>query len=262
MNILLSECIKASRFPMALIIVSEHYYANEVVCDATRGGDLYHKFGLFSNEYFPEFVVPLFFFISGYLFWVNIDIPSIGINNMFSVYIDKIKKRIKTLVIPYISWNFIVLSGLLFVQFISEDQIKPLSTSLKDFTYVDIFKSFWSITEGGNPVDAPLWFIRDLFVICLLSPLIGVWIRGLKVYGFLIIVLLYCLVGELSPFPPSFSCYFFFMLGGYFSYFKINGKDYLEVVTNVKLKYSLFSYLVVLMIFVFTVVDSCQYFFS
>ncbi len=253
MNKVVSESIKFARFPLAFLIIVKHYYNDK----ATEVGEaVYHWLGNFSSDFFPAFVVPLFFFISGYLFCVNVDFKKIGINQYtWFVYIDKIKKRIKTLVIPYISWNLIVFVALLIVQYLSGDKIQPLEKSISNIGYSDIFRSLWSITDKGNPVDSPLWFIRDLFIICLFSPIIMLFIKHLKVYGLIIITLLFCAGSDLVPLGltgPSYNCQFFFTLGAFSSYIKIRDKDLLEYFLDVNIWITSLIYILVLVLFTTT----------
>ena len=47
--------------------------------------------------------VPIFFLVSGYLFFVKLEEWNTNI------WIDKLKKRVKTLLIPYVLWNLITI---------------------------------------------------------------------------------------------------------------------------------------------------------
>lgn len=55
------------------------------------------------NAPIVQIAVPTFFFMSGYLFFVGKE------DFCFSVYKKKITKKVRTLLVPYIIWNFVAL---------------------------------------------------------------------------------------------------------------------------------------------------------
>ena len=65
------------------------------------GTSLYEIFRFSFVEGIARIGVPLFFFISGFLFFYYDDFSK-------NVYLGKIKKRFKSLVVPYIFWNLVV----------------------------------------------------------------------------------------------------------------------------------------------------------
>lgn len=132
--------------------------------------------------------VPVFFVISGYFFFYK--------TNVFDkeIYIKKIKKRIKTLLIPYLLWNLLpvlLITGGNMYSIIfrgkSFDALKEFYTSLWDD---GLYHIWWDKTSGTMPFDSPLWYLRDLIVVCILSPLIY---YGIKRLGWIFLSLL-CLL--------------------------------------------------------------------
>ena len=101
--------------------------------------------------------VPVFFIISGYLFFQNIT------EFKKEAYSSKVKSRIRTLLIPYLLWNFIALT---------ENLIKhlPVLSSVfpnihKQIIDINFFiGAFWVMPNGGCPILYPFWYIRDLMV--------------------------------------------------------------------------------------------------
>lgn len=99
MNELISKTFTLLRFPLLIGVVMIH-------CDITAqlhpelrnqwAGDVMY---LFSNV-IGRFSVPMFFIISGYLFFRN------GVFDT-SIYIAKLRSRVNTLLIPYLLWNLI-----------------------------------------------------------------------------------------------------------------------------------------------------------
>lgn len=85
---------------------------------------------------------------------------------------------------------------------------------LKDST---IYQVLWK-----NPIDYPLWYLRDLIVMCTISPVIFYFVKYLKLAGIILIALLYILNIEI-PLPGfSNTAIFFFSLGA----FLINNIEY------------------------------------
>ena len=129
----------------------------------------------FISNGITRIAVPLYFLISGYLFFITL--PS----NLFD-FSQKWKKRARTLVIPYLFWSIF---GLL-LYFIL--QIFPLFQSffthklIRNYTYNDLFETIFL-----NPIPYQLWFIRDLIVLVILAPIINYLFKRLS-YLFLIIL--------------------------------------------------------------------------
>lgn len=101
-NPVLSHSISQLRFPLAMLVVFGH--ANILsfpINGASSDFDvIQYPIILFSKIIFDP-AVPLFFLISGLLFFWNID--ALDRNE----YKRKIKKRIMTLLLPYFVWNLI-----------------------------------------------------------------------------------------------------------------------------------------------------------
>lgn len=110
---------------------------------------------------------PLFFLISGYLF--------VAAENGFtwSVFKTKCKRRARTWLLPYLLWNtiFLLFYGIIgWLMPSSLGEVPPI----QEMGVADILKSYCCIRgEGFNssPIDEPLWFLRDLMVIALFTPL-------------------------------------------------------------------------------------------
>ena len=141
--------------------------------------------------------VPLFYAISGLLFFKG------GLTAASDCY-SKIVKRIRTLLVPYVLWNliyasfFIVLSMIPQVSgFVSSDVSSTISHNglLQNLYYLFI-----------QPVGFHLWFLRDLIIYVLLSPLIFLCI---KKYPWVTLLLVYLSFGWLTNIGITY-----FILGG------------------------------------------------
>lgn len=107
--------------------------------------------------------VPGFFVISGMLFFRGVD------SFNAALYTSKLRSRAKTLLAPYLLWNAIaavtdifkdILFGIPTPGFIEDGHIH----------WAGLLTGFWSIFEG-RPLAFAFWFIRNLMVFVLLSPL-------------------------------------------------------------------------------------------
>ena len=115
--------------------------------------------------------VPLFFIISGFLLFYKVE----DFNK--SIYIKKLKSRSKSLLIPYIIWNFIGFLILLIELHPIFSSLFPLLRNYRiDITH--FLSYFWvaklpiSMSGPGTPINTPLWFIRDIFVFVTISPIL------------------------------------------------------------------------------------------
>lgn len=127
----------------------------------------------------PSVAVPLFFIISGALFFRNYS------NNM---YLDKLKNRCLSLFLPFVCWNIInmlfeIITSYSFLSnyFIGRDRFI--------FSFKNIFLSiFWYKSNKQ------FWFIFCLLVFILISPVIQALLKNRKT-GFLSILTLIILLG-------------------------------------------------------------------
>ncbi len=152
--------------------------------------------------------VPCFFIISGFLFFNNVD------KFTYKLYIKKIKSRFKTLFIPYIFWcTFCCL--LLYIKH-RYFHMSGLNIFLDDgnINWFNLVKGYLIIDEAEKfPYAFAFWFIRNLIVFVLLSPL--AWLIGkhmiLSVSFFIIYI--YCDI--------NFYGYEWFVLGSFLAYHTI-----------------------------------------
>ena len=71
--------------------------------------------------------------------------------------------------------------------------------------------------HNSAPIDGPLWFIRDLIIVCLFSPLIYIFIKKLGWFGISMVGLMMILNIWIPIEGFSSICFFFFMFGACFS---------------------------------------------
>lgn len=128
--------------------------------------------------------VPLFFTISSILYFR--DIPNKVVDFIIGGYKTKIRKRIRGLLLPY----FIALFSYILIFYLAQ-QI-PLTRSF--FKPEQIIENFtindWLVNLFVIPFNGTLWFIRDLFLINLFSPLI-LYIINIKYLNVILQLLLF-----------------------------------------------------------------------
>lgn len=102
----ISQTIEFLRFPATILIVLLHAYTTLQMTTAMNM-EFYTTFSSTLSLSFGEIGVPLFFTISGYLFFLGFGRKS---------YSRKIKTRTQSLLIPYILWNSIFIALYFIIQ--------------------------------------------------------------------------------------------------------------------------------------------------
>ena len=213
-----SDAITWLRFPLIFLIIMLHSYS---VIRLSGNHETYFKIVYPFALWLGETGVPGFFFISGYLFFVsNKD------------YKQKLRTRIHTLLMPYFLWNVIMLSAYLITYMIGYPQ-EINNRSLYDYTLSDYLRLFWDrgSYDNGNfvPLLCPLWYIRNLFIVAVLSPILYYLIKYLREL-FIFALAIWWLYTYDNAFIQQ--TLLFFSLGSYFSIFRINP---LELFNNKKM---------------------------
>lgn len=157
----LSVTISWLRFPLILCVVMLHCYCTVPL--ASGDHSLFFKavypFGLWLGES----GVPTFFFISGFLFYYS-----------KKSYQEKIASRVHTLLYPYILWNSMFLALYIGLYLIGHPQ-DILGKSIGDYGFIDYIRAYidrGEYSEGNNgPILCTYWYVRNLFILCLLSPI-------------------------------------------------------------------------------------------
>lgn len=183
----LSKKIFWVNFVLSCMIVSYHAY-NIPIYDHILHSNMIGIIWIAIENYISglqRIAVPLFFFMSGFLFFLNYS-PEKALN--------KIKKRVYSLLIPYFLWNTIAWAYyaiLKKIPYVSSKINLSVSYSLKSIIYDIIMGTFNA-----------LWFVRILFFLILLSPLVYIIIRKAKIaaafFAFLIIMHLVFYTTEFS----------------------------------------------------------------
>ncbi len=210
-NQLLSKVILLLRFPLIVCIVMLH-----VELPVQSGVfPIYDSVRFCMRDGIGNLGVPLFFFISGLLFFYYGDFN-------LNIYKNKMKKRLKTLVLPYILWNLLFMGASLFVQlFIPTLNNQKL---LKDYSLIEFLDSFWHYNGIAYdcPIHSHLWFLRDLIVMSFFSPLIYFIHKYTKFGGIVILTICYVIGIKTGITGLGVKSWLFFGLGTYFGVNKFN----------------------------------------
>lgn len=154
-----------------------------------------------------EFAVPFFFFISGYFFFQR-DYYN------FNKYKEMLRKKSKTLLLPFIIWNII---GAIILYIYNPSMF---NSSISNIT-IDFLLGKW------NP---PLWYVRNLILMMILYPLYG-WIFKTSnlIYKICVILALLYFWIPVDCSWYSIEGWLFFIIGGVFTQenFKIKISSYI-----------------------------------
>lgn len=227
-----SQSLDLLRFPLALVVMAIHivashdYYAGSRHVIVTRM-DAADTFFAFFNAFLRGQSVPVYYFISGYVFFL-------GVTLTMDTYGHKLLNRTRSLLFPYLAWNILAL-GVMFIQFLPSlsGYFPYLDRYDISFTPQSILETFWnswygifSRTEpfpagaGIYPQDYPLWFVRDLMIIVLCAPLIYWSLRHTRSW---LVIASGMAWFVLSPVPTGhvgqlLGGFFFFSWGAWMSY--------------------------------------------
>lgn len=168
------------RLPLIILVTYAHSYGaiREGYSLLDSGWDAYEVLKLMMSQTLVKVAVPAFFVMSGYLFFANVE------KFTKDVYWQKLKRRVKTLLIPYIVWNLLM-------------ALKLQEISLATFI---------------APANMPLWFLRDLIMVSMVTPILYIGVKRLGWWLALILVPIY-LTGVWAVQPdvnPYAICFFTF----------------------------------------------------
>lgn len=170
----------------------------------------FEYFNTFIFKTFTRIAVPIFFIISGFLLFRNYSYR-------------KIKSRTRSVLVPYLLWSilsfgiFVFLAKLPYLGLFFNN--KSISLSLESF----IKCSFIS------PLNGALWFLRDLYILVLLSPIINILLK----YKYIMkIIIFFIFIVWITDLKYSFliESSLFFCIGAEFSKYKFS--DYIKPRTN------------------------------
>ncbi|WP_187260862.1 acyltransferase family protein [Pontibacter beigongshangensis] len=207
MNPYLSYKLKILSLFAILLVVYIHAYTFEL---APHFGALTQQksYNSFIQDYISQGVariaVPLFFSISGYLFFLNFK-PSVG------GFLKKYQKRFRTLVVPFLLWSLYGILLYFVLQLAPNSELFFKNRLIRNFDLPQFFSTWLK-----HPIPYQLWFLRDLIFLVLLSPLVWFYVRYLKEAGIALLIVLWVWLFDLDLFQTE--SLLFFSLGALLSF--------------------------------------------
>ena len=206
-----SQIISFSRISLIVGLVFVHYgrYANMPLSPFSGMSTHGFEVATFVNSFVLFFffsVVPLLSMVSGWLFFSFRDDP-------LTQLATRIRRRFTSLYVPLVLWNllFLVLLWSLF----TVDRTNPVLAALNiDFATArptQYINAVFALTQ--QPIGFQFWFVRDLFVTVLISPLLFLMLRRAPFLGAIVLAIVWFADLDLRIFFRT-DVLFFFYLGG------------------------------------------------
>ncbi|WP_262300358.1 acyltransferase family protein [Microvirga sesbaniae] len=170
---LLSAQIDLMRFSVVVGLVFLHYGPFPGTTYDPFDGFRFEQGGLslFVNSYFVFFfysAVPLLSAISGYLFFKESDY-SLGF------YKKRYRSRVRSIFLPMVSWNAIALLLSAVVALTLPLSGRIIAYDVFNLTFMDLVNALVGVTQ--RPADFQFWFLHDLLLTVLISPVLAFCIR-------------------------------------------------------------------------------------
>lgn len=170
-----SDRLASLRFPLIVGVVFIHAYSTEVRLSHSTVGIEQTPFVLdlirnLLSQGIARIAVPTFFLMSGYFFFLDFSWS-------VAAYKAKLSSRGRTLLIPYLFWNTCGFLAILAAQ--NLPATRPFfAGSMPDLPSLGVWDRI-DATIGITrlPILYQFWFIRDLMVLVVLSPLFYVFLR-------------------------------------------------------------------------------------
>jgi Acyltransferase family len=137
---------------------------------------------------------------------------AMGLNGSWRNYTDKLRSKLRTLLLPFLFWNLLVLGLYALAQTLpaTAAYMSGRHALISGYSWADFFSAVLGI--GRDPIAYQLWFIRDLMLLVVLSPLL---LRAIKLGPASVLGLLFVLwLTGLWPLAvPSSRATVFFCVG-------------------------------------------------
>ena len=119
----------------------------------------------YTIEILVPFAMSYFFATTGYLLFSGLSLAN---------YIDKIKRRFKTLLVPYVLWQLIIFCKLV---------LQKRGWTIGDFITKTFLLQMW-------PPDGPLWYVYVVFLFSLFSPILLILFKNKRISWICIIMMI------------------------------------------------------------------------
>lgn len=216
------DAINNLRFVLACMVVVLHSWMTPIDTSILTGewseiitANIYNSLMSLLSQGICRAAVPTFFILSGFLFFNNMDKWNKWL------WASKIKRRLHTLLIPYIIWTVYAIFVYSLAQYI-ECFLGGSQIGFTEIVKTYDLSAFWGWSGSIYPCNIPLWFIRDLIILNIVSPILfgllkytGRWLLAIVYACFL-----FNIIEPVAGF--SFEALFFYLLGMYLGINKLN----------------------------------------
>jgi surface polysaccharide O-acyltransferase-like enzyme len=215
----ISARIELLRFPLIVGVVFIHVYWSTIgASKACIGNSTWVEFiGSFISCGLATVAVPLFFLISGYLFFQG--------EWSWRRYIGKLERRVHTLLIPFLFWNLATVLVFRVLWSIPQTRVyisRVVWPSIHSFSSFVSYIGFLFGITSAYPISLQMWFLRNLIALAILSPLIHFLLVRKSALPFLVaLYVLWYIVGRSDFTANTYASFFFFSLGAYLSIWNI-----------------------------------------
>ena len=209
-----SRALAGIRFPLVMLVLVMHVHP-----EALHSGPVFTPVATALTQ-LGFTAVPCFFLMSGYLFFRGLE------DWDWKAYGRKLRSRVRTLLVPYLIFNLLCISApLLGVANPARnpDALPVLGWFWDSVTYnVGAENAFGFSLQLFYPENVPLWYVRDLMLMCIVAPLIGLAVRKLPVLVLPALALLFVFGIGNGWRGFSNSALLFFSLGSFFALRKLD----------------------------------------
>ncbi len=206
----LSTSIEVARFVLVIGLVFLHYFGfpNGTASPFSGFDPERHQFATFVNSFVLFFffsAVPLLSAVSGWLFFPTAE-TRIG-----QALHRRILGRFRTLLLPLVIWNLAALLAALALHAAAPGNgfLPALGFDFDAAGALDYVNAVLGLT--GLPIALQFWFVRDLFVTVLCSPLLWLLLRHAPLVGAAALGLVWLSGGTLGIFIRTDVLFFFYM---------------------------------------------------
>ena len=233
----LSQVISFSRITLIVGLVFLHYeqFPNSRVSPFFGMDTAAFQFATFVNSFVLFFffaVVPLLSMISGWLFF---SFTKNAVNELTS----RMGRRFKSLYLPLVLWNLLYLAVLFAVYRVSSGSqiLHDINIDFATAGPLDYFNAIFAVTH--HPIGFQFWFVRDLFVTVLVSPLLFLMLTRAPLIGAIVLGAGWLIGFDFWIFFRS-DVVFFFYVGGLLRMYKAPLEISARVTTILLLTYVAF----------------------
>jgi succinoglycan biosynthesis protein ExoH len=205
----ISTSIEVARVALVIGLVFLHYFAypNSTVSPFVGLDPTRHQVATFINSFVLFFffsAVPLLSTISGWLFFGFTGEPTQEIRR-------RIRGRVRSLFLPLLAWNLAVLLMAIVLHAVAPRNgfLPALGFDFTTASALDYVNAVLGLT--GLPIALQFWFVRDLFVTVLVSPLLWLMLRKAPLAGALSLGFVWLAGGTLGIFIRTDVLFFFYL---------------------------------------------------